>query len=212
MATGVLCCIGDDNVAGSPYTLDPFPVQLIALWAGSGYAADNCGGFAVQGVRETSAGCLARWQDGQTLGYSHVLLSTGMPDILSGATAASVWQNLLTMGLDALARIRRYRLRGFFIATVPPMGGAAGFTPAQQTELDALNGLIRASVQPGGLLYDGQARTKLADLNQVLRSPDSPALLHPDYEDTRQGVNGINFNTAGHTAVAAYLDSIFARI
>jgi lysophospholipase L1-like esterase len=140
--------------------------------------------FGVPGIQ--SATCLSNWRSFvQGKGYSTIVLLCGVNDLAAGAAAASIYANLNTVYQEALSEGMRV-----LAVRLTPWAAAGSWSPAKQTQTDALNALIDAT-------------SLVVPVNTDSMGTGSPLVLAAAYDSG----DGLHPNAAGSTSLAALVQA-----
>lgn len=176
-----LSTIGASHTQGQPPSMVPYPTQLQQLLTDR-YLVRN---FGISGHRTGQA--LDRWRNRvRPASPDVVVVWVGSNDLFNDVPTAEAFANLETIVSEAVGDGA-----SVLVATIPPMGKRAGWTPAIQANLEQYNDWIRhlPSTHPGVLVIDTYSAMGL---------PEQPHILRPEYDSG----DGLHHTTAGAAVMA----------
>ena len=100
-------------------------------------------------------------------------------------------------GLGRLATTANEHGVRVFVATLAPCAGEARCTPEVEQGRQRVNAYLREQAQDPGSVFDG-----VWDFDAVLRDPEVPERLHPEYDSG----DHLHPNEAGLRAIAESVD------
>jgi lysophospholipase L1-like esterase len=208
--TGVIVAMGNSITDGLRSTLDSnrrWPDILAQRLLASKERPKGVVNSGISGNRVLSPGAgpsaLERFDRDVLMqpGVTHVIVLEGINDINGGTGAANPRNEISLEELIAGHRqmIDRAHERGLVIfgATLTPMGGLRGVTPARMARRDSLNAWIRTSGMYDGVIDFDKVTRDPADTTRFLPAYDSGDHLHP--------------NDAGYKAMGTGIDLTLFR-
>lgn len=184
-----MACVGDSLTNGSlAVPGEPYPQHLGEL-LGPTWSVTN---FGIPG--ELSGQMVSIVQSAASSGYNSLVLMGGINDAGTGVDAPTILSNLETMyGIAQNAR-----MAPVVAVTLMPVGNAPGWSPAEQTVIEAVNAGIRNYAPAHGLpLFDAYA---------AFGEPGHPTQLAAAYDIG----DGVHINDAGNVLFAKSVAAILS--